>query len=157
MAVKATKTTKTTKATKTTKKKAAPKKKMGRPLKNIDKEQFEKLCAMQCTYEEVCDWFDVEDDTLNGWCKRTYGKTFSEVFKQKRGMGRISLRRSGYEMAKRNPAVHIFYAKNYLGMTDKTEQQISVISDETRASVNELLKFNIDAGAGNTNSNTDAE
>ena len=102
MAVKATKTTKATK------KKAAPKKKMGRPKKNIDKEQFEKLCGMQCTLEEVCDWFDVQDDTLNRWCKTTYGRTFSEVFKQKRNMGRISLRRSGYELAKHNPAVHIF-------------------------------------------------
>lgn len=151
MAVKATKTTKATK------KKAAPKRKMGRPTKNIDKEQFEKLCGMQCTYEEICDWFDVTDKTLNAWCKKTYNATFSDVFRQKRNMGRISLRRSGYELAKHNPAVHIFYAKNFLGMTDKTEQQIAVISDETRASVNELLKFNIDAGAGNTNSNTDPE
>ena len=31
----------------------------------IDKKQFEKLCQLQCTYFEICDYFDVEDDTLN--------------------------------------------------------------------------------------------
>ena len=113
--------------------------KMGRPKKYIDQEQFEKLCAMQCTLEEICAWFNVQDDTLNSWCKRTYKKTLSEVFKQKRGLGKISLRRSGFELAQHNPAVHIFYAKNFLGMTDKIETQVAVISDETRESVNELI------------------
>ena len=60
------------------------------PAQNkIKKEEFEKLCSLQCTITEICDWFNVEDDTLNSWCKATYnGKTFSEVFKIKRGIGR---------------------------------------------------------------------
>lgn len=120
---------------------------MGRPRKEIDQKQFEKLCAMQCTQEEICDWFEVQDDTLNSWCKRTYKKSFSEVFKQKRSVGKISLRRSGFQMAQSNPSVHIFYAKNFLGMTDKQEHEIKAISDETRASVNDLInKLNVNAG-----------
>jgi len=98
---------------------------MGRPKKNIDKKQFENLCAIQCTLEEVCAWFDVCDDTLNSWCKDTYGTTFSEVFKEKRQIGKISLRRSGFQLAQKNPAVHIFYAKNHLGMTDKVETEFN--------------------------------
>lgn len=120
---------------------------MGRPRKEINQKQFEKLCAMQCTQEEICDWFEVQDDTLNRWCKRTYKKSFSEVFKQKRSVGKISLRRSGFQMAQSNPSVHIFYAKNFLGMTDKQEHEIKAISDETRASVNDLInKLNVNAG-----------
>lgn len=122
---------------------------MGRPRKEINQKQFEKLCAMQCTQEEICDWFEVQDDTLNRWCKRTYKKSFSEVFKQKRSVGKISLRRSGFQMAQSNPSVHIFYAKNFLGMTDKQEHEIKAISDETRASVNDLInKLNVNAGTG---------
>lgn len=122
---------------------------MGRPRKEINQKQFEKLCAMQCTQEEICDWFEVQDDTLNSWCKRTYKKSFSEVFKQKRSVGKISLRRSGFQMAQSNPSVHIFYAKNFLGMTDKQEHEIKAISDETRASVNDLInKLNVNAGTG---------
>lgn len=95
--------------------------KMGRPKKEIDKEQFEKLCGLQCTLEEICAWFDVSDKTLNGWCVDTYEETFSEVFAKKRSHGKISLRRAGFELAKKNAAVHIFYAKNYLGMRDNFE------------------------------------
>lgn len=132
--------------------------KMGRPKKYIDQEQFEKLCAMQCTLEEICAWFNVQDDTLNSWCKRTYKKTFSEVFKQKRGLGKISLRRSGFELAQHNPAVHIFYAKNFLGMTDKIETQVAVISDETRESVNELInKLTPDQGTSYKDIDADSE
>lgn len=147
-----------TKEKKRTKKKAAEPKKMGRPPKIIDKEEFEKLCAMQCTLLEICAWFNVQDDTLNTWCKKTYGTTFSEVFKQKRGIGKITLRRSGFRMAQTNPTVHIFYAKNFLGMTDKQEHEIKAISDETRDSVNELInKLKSDTGTSDTNTNADSE
>lgn len=106
-------------------------KKMGRPKKEINKKQFESLCGIQCTLEEICDVLGVTDKTLNTWCKKEYGTTFSEVFRQKRSLGKASLRRSGFEMAKTVPSVHIFYAKNYLGMTDKIEQVVTQIEDLT--------------------------
>lgn len=104
---------------------------MARPRKEIDKKNFESLCAIQCTQEEICQFFDVTDKTLSSWCRRTYGKRFSEVFAIKRGYGRISLRRAGFEMAKKNPSVHIFYAKNYLGMTDRIEHTTLEVEDLT--------------------------
>lgn len=99
---------------------------MGRPSKkaNISKEEFEKLCAMQCTELEICAWFDVIEDTLNSWCKDTYeGKTFSEVFKIKREKGKISLRRSQFNLAKTNPTMGIWLGKQYLGQKDKQEEE----------------------------------
>lgn len=39
---------------------------MPRPRKEIDKKQFENLCAMQCTEDEICDWFGVSADTTPG-------------------------------------------------------------------------------------------
>jgi len=96
-------------------------KKNGRPYKVIDKDEFEKLCMIQCTKLEMCDWFCCDDKTLESWCKRTYNKGFSEIFKQKRGKGKISLRRTGFQMAQEVPAVWIFHAKNFLGMSDKQE------------------------------------
>lgn len=88
----------------------------------IDKKQFENLCGLQCTLLEICDFFDVEDDTLNSWCKRIYGTTFSEVFKIKRGKGQISLRRTQWKLAEKNPTMAIFLGKQYLGQTDKVEK-----------------------------------
>lgn len=87
----------------------------------IDKKQFENLCGLQCTLLEICDFFDVEDDTLNSWCKKTYATTFSEVFKIKRGKGQTSLRRTQWKLAEKNPTMAIWLGKQYLGQTDKVE------------------------------------
>lgn len=95
-------------------------KKMGRPKKKIDKGQFEKLCGLQCTLDEICGYFGVQDDTLNRWCRETYdGRTFSEVFKVKRGAGKISLRRYQFQLAETNPTMAIWLGKQYLGQSDQ--------------------------------------
>lgn len=99
------------------------KKKMGRPRKYIDIKEFEKLCALQCTEEEICGWFGITDKTLNTWCRRNYdNQTFSEVFKAKRAPGKISLRRTQFQLAEKSAAMAIFLGKQYLGQTDKVEQ-----------------------------------
>ena len=100
----------------------------------IDKKQFENLCGLQCTINEICDFFDVEDDTLNSWCKKTYGTTFSEVFKLKRGKGQISLRRMQWKLAEKNAAMAIFLGKQYLGQKDKIEY-----TDDGMKSINENI------------------
>lgn len=94
---------------------------MARPRKEIDQKDFESLCALQCTKEEICGFFDVSDKTLENWCKRTYSEGFSEVFKKKRGKGKISLRRIQFRLAEKNANMAIFLGKNYLGQTDKIE------------------------------------
>lgn len=92
------------------------------PAQNrIDKKQFEKLCGLQCTLMEICSYFDVDDKTLNSWCTDTYGTTFSEIFKVKRGTGQISLRRMQWQLAEKNPSMAIFLGKNYLGQRDNVE------------------------------------
>ena len=90
----------------------------GRPRKDIDKTNFEKLCGLFCTLDEIAGFFDCSEDTSERWCKREYKQSFAEISAKKRGLGKISLRRAGLELAKKNAAVHIFYCKNYLGMTD---------------------------------------
>ena len=98
----------------------------GRPRIEIDQQDFESLLAIQCTLEEVTAFFEhklgkCSQDTIERWCKRTYKESFAEVSAKKRNIGKISLRRAGWQLAQKNPAVHIFYCKNYLGMTDKIE------------------------------------
>lgn len=100
------------------------KNKGGRPLKYIDQTEFEKLCALQCTRDEICGFLEVSDKTLDNWCKRTYKDDegaplgFSAVFKLKRGMGKISLRRNQFQLAKKSAAMAIFLGKQYLGQTE---------------------------------------
>ena len=84
----------------------------GRPKKEIGIEEFEKLCGLQCTKLEICDFFDVTDKTLERWCKETYQAGFSEIFSVKRGKGKISLRRMQWKLAEKNAAMAIFLGKN---------------------------------------------
>lgn len=109
----------------------------GRPKKEIDKKQFENLCGLQCTKEEICAWFDVTDKTLDAWCKRTYKQTFSEVFSQKRGKGKISLRRSQFRLAEKNANMAIWLGKQYLDQKDnvdiKAQEAITIVDDIPRA------------------------
>ena len=92
--------------------------KMGRPRKEIKKEQFETLCGYQCTEEEICGVLDVSEKTLIKWCKETYGKTFSKVFAEKRMAGRVSLRRKQWKIADSNATMAIFLGKQFLGQSD---------------------------------------
>ena len=117
---------------------------MGRPKKIIDEEQFEKLCGLQCTQEEIMGWFDVTDKTLTNWCKETYGMSFSEVFAKKRETGKISLRRMQWRLAEKNAAMAIFLGKNYLGQTDKVEQIVTEVEDLTPLAA--MLRGTEDAG-----------
>ena len=119
---------------------------MARPRKEIDKKDFESLLAIQCTQEEIKAFIEAKTgekisiDTIERWCKRTYKKSFAEISAEKRAIGKIGLRRAGFELAKKNPAVHIFYCKNYLGMTDKQEITTANIDDQTRNEVNSLVE-----------------
>lgn len=97
---------------------------MARPLKELDKKQFENLCGLQCTKEEICSFFEVTDKTLERWCKRTYKAGFSEVFRQKRGKGKISLRRAQFRLAEKNANMAIFLGKQYLGQRDQPDTDV---------------------------------
>jgi hypothetical protein len=94
---------------------------VGAPPKEIDKKRFESMCAQQCTLEDVACEFDVDENTVNAWCNRTYGKNFSVVFAKKRRHGYMSLRSASWDEAvnKRTPALLIFMLKNHLGMSDR--------------------------------------
>jgi hypothetical protein len=119
----------------------------GRPKKQIDQKEFEKLCFLQCTKQEFCSWFDTTDKTLERWCKETYGMGFSEVFRIKRENGIISLRRTQFQLAEKSPAMAIFLGKNLLGQTDKMEQTVNDISESKGIIVNFADKG--DGNAGN--------
>lgn len=120
-------------------------KKVGRPKTNIDKSNFEKLCQMQCTLEEIAGFFDCCDDTINNWCKEVYDDTFSGVYKKKSMAGKISLRRNQFKIAENNASMAIFLGKQYLGQRDNIE-----VEHKDLSKVEELLN-KIDKEAKNDN------
>ena len=98
------------------------KNKGGRPRKIIDQKQFEGLCAIQCTQEEICAVLSCDEVTLNKWCKETYGCGFSQVFRQKRQGGKASLRRKQWNLAETNATMAIWLGKQYLDQKDNVDE-----------------------------------
>lgn len=109
--------------------------KMGRPQKEIDEADFEKLCRLQCTEEEIASFFECSVDTINNWCKKTFDMTFSDVYKKKSQMGKMSLRRTQWKLAEKSVPMAIFLGKQYLGQKDIVEN----VDDTQMKKVEELL------------------
>lgn len=93
-------------------------KKTGRPSIEIDKEQFEKLCGIQCTLVEIASWFSCSPDTIERFVKKTYKTTFADIYKNFSSYGRISLRRNQFRLAETNTSMAIWLGKQYLGQRD---------------------------------------
>ena len=98
-----------------------PKRKAGRPRKEIDYKIFENLCFLQCTKSEICSALGVGNNTLDRRLKEHYKDDFSNIYKKYSENGKISLRRILHEHAKKNPATAIFLSKNLLGYRDQPE------------------------------------
>lgn len=79
---------------------------------------------MQCTKAEISSWFDCSEDTIERWCNRTYKQCFAVVLAQKRGKGKISLRRMQWKLAEKSAPMAIWLGKNYLGQRDVPEDSI---------------------------------
>ena len=101
----------------------------GRPRAEIDQTAFEKLCALQCTRNEICSWFNVTDKTLSRWCEKTYGEGFSATYEKKRENGRISLRRAQFRLAEKSATMAIFLGKQILGQKDNVDLNVNKKED----------------------------
>lgn len=104
----------------------------GRPPAVIDQEQFESLCAIDCTLEEVCAVLKVDHKTLNQWCESTYGgKTFSQVFPGFQAMGNASLRRRQFKLAMDgNVKMLIVLGQNRLGQVQRVKETTTTLHEK---------------------------
>ena len=110
----------------------------GRPRAEINQTEFEKLCGLQCTKEEICGWFSLTDKTLERWCRETYGKGFSEVFREKRQRGKIALRRSQFQLAEKSASMAIWLGKNYL---DQHDTDITAANEASNGVLEAILQL----------------
>lgn len=100
---------------------------MGRPKITINWDEFDKLCHLQCTLVEIAEWFSCSEDTIERRVKEEYGVTFAEHYKKKASKGKISLRRKQMDIALGgNVTMLIWLGKQYLGQSEKSDQNISI-------------------------------
>lgn len=103
----------------------------GRPREtNIDWHEFDKLLALQCKKDEIASWFDCSEDTIERRVKEAHNMTYAEYSALKMGKGKIALRRNQLQLSKTNAAMAIFLGKNWLGQSDKLDQDIRVSNSD---------------------------
>ena len=69
---------------------------MARPRVKIDLTELEKLCAMQCTDEEIGAFFGVSARTIE---RRRKVQRFSDVMEHAKAKGKVSVRRNLFRLA----------------------------------------------------------
>lgn len=127
----------------------------GRPRIEIDADTFRKLCRGMHTLDEIADFFDCSEDTVNRWCQKTYKATFADIYKKFSAGGKRSLRRWQFEAAsKGNVAMLIFLGKQYLGQKDNPDEGENA---EVLAKLDELLKAQEEAAKGGADVQPEAE
>jgi len=103
------------------------KNKMGRPKIEIDFDQLEKLCSIQCTLLEISSFLGCSGDTIERRISEKFGITFAEHYEKYSSGGKISLRRSQYKAAlSGNTAMLIWLGKQCLDQKDKAEHNIEI-------------------------------
>ena len=73
--------------------------------RELDPRQFESLCGMQCSVDELCGWFGCDEAALDAWCMEQYGESFTQAFDRLTSAGRILLRQAQVVAAKKNPTM----------------------------------------------------
>ena len=93
---------------------------MARPKIKIDFDMVKKLCAIQCTGQEIADVLDVSYDTFERRVIEVYQISFADYIKKHSANGKMSLRRKQHEVAMNgNTTMLVWLGKQYLGQTDK--------------------------------------
>ena len=83
-------------------------------------EDFDKLCAIQCTIQEIASYYNVSERTIKRTVKRVHGVKFVTYFRQKRKTGHISLRRKMFELALAgDKTMLIWLSKQHLKFSEK--------------------------------------
>ncbi len=114
--------------------------------------QFEKLCAIKCTKEEILGIFPMPESALNKAILERYGESFSKVKERFAGFGKASLRRAQWKKAliDEDTTMQKWLGQQELGQSAKAENKnettvnVSVSKDQRDAAVAGLLEDNPD-------------
>ena len=96
---------------------------MPRPKSKIDLDELEKLCAVQCTDQDIAAFLGVSTRTIE---RRRKMPSFREAMERGKAKGRVSVRRNLFRLATNgNLGANIFLAKILLGYKDVVSNEHS--------------------------------
>lgn len=73
--------------------------------REMTRELFEELAALQCEPEEITGYAGVTVTELDRWCEGVYGRPLAEMMEMIRQDGLIAIRRASFEQLKKSATV----------------------------------------------------
>lgn len=121
----------------------------GRPKKDIDLIELERLCRLNCTMPEVAAFFDIPLRTLED--RYTNDEKIRTTIQKGRELGKLSLRRKQIQIMEQqnNATMAIWLGKNLLGQRDNLDVVTEDKSQTAFSEAVDLLQAIADKKAGN--------
>ena len=73
--------------------------------REMTKEMFEELAALQCAVEEILGYVGTTERKLEAWCRKNYRRPLQEMLSMIRQDGLISIRRASFEQLKKSATI----------------------------------------------------
>ena len=73
--------------------------------RDLTKELFEELGALQCEPEEILGYIGTTEAKLESWCRRAYRRPVSEALEAVRQDGLIQIRRASFDQLKKSATI----------------------------------------------------
>ena len=73
--------------------------------RDLTKEVFEDLAALQCEIPEILGYIGTDRDKLERWCRQAYRRPLPEILQAVRQDGLVAIRRASFEQLKKSATV----------------------------------------------------
>ncbi len=73
--------------------------------REMTKETFEELAALQCAVEEILGYVGTTERKLEAWCRKNYRRPLKEMLSMIRQDGLIAIRRASFEQLKKSATI----------------------------------------------------
>ena len=93
--------------------------------RDLTKEGFEELVALQCSVSELLGHVGTTLPRLEGWCKRVYHRPFPEVIEAVRQDGLIQIRRASFDQLKKSATIITQQYNRFLPPPRNEEDNVS--------------------------------
>ncbi len=98
--------------------------------RELTREMFEELCALQCRPEEILGYVGTERPKLERWCRKVYGKKYGldRIMRMLRQDGLIAIRRASFDQLKKSaPLVAQQYSRFLPGAGQEEEEDNAAV------------------------------
>ena len=73
--------------------------------REMTKETFEELAALQCAVEEILGYVGTTEKKLEAWCRKNYRRPLREMLSMIRQDGLIAIRRASFDQLKKSATI----------------------------------------------------